>query len=120
MTVLGLPPRISQSVACTSNASIQGNLYAVWDVDRCLQSNDDARFASLMNVKSFTFRTSMNAHSSRSHAVLSIAVHKATIPGTAEDDPVNISARMSLVDLAGSERQESTGATGAQLKEGAS
>ena len=62
----------------------------------------------------------MNAHSSRAHAVLSIAVHKATIPGTAEDDPVNISARMNLVDLAGSERQASTGATGAQLKEGGS
>ncbi|KAI8362717.1 hypothetical protein EDC96DRAFT_553728 [Choanephora cucurbitarum] len=62
--------------------------------------------------------TNMNATSSRSHGVFTIFVtQKITDPNTKQvTDKV---ARISLVDLAGSERANSTGATGARLKEGA-
>jgi len=65
-----------------------------------------------------TAATKMNATSSRSHAVLTLHI---TVTDTDDTDGVNESrkAKLHLVDLAGSERADSTGATGAQLKEGA-
>ncbi|XP_066581375.1 osmotic avoidance abnormal protein 3-like [Prorops nasuta] len=64
--------------------------------------------------------TKMNAESSRSHAVLTLALEAIAI----NDDDKRGSAirrgRLHLVDLAGSERQGRTGATGERLKEAAS
>ena len=57
--------------------------------------------------------TNMNAASSRSHAVLTLHLRLAFGDGVARH------AKLSLIDLAGSERADSTGATGARLKEGA-
>ena len=59
--------------------------------------------------------TLMNSDSSRSHSVLTITIHQKD----SENEAKNIFAKMNLVDLAGSERVKSTGATGANLKEGA-
>jgi kinesin family protein 3/17 len=59
----------------------------------------------------------MNEQSSRSHCVLSLAL-RCTEKGDAEG-VTEVRSQLHLVDLAGSERQESTGATGARLKEGA-
>lgn len=73
----------------------------------------------------------MNAVSSRSHAVLTITIESYIKPKTDESGkPVPVTSRkrskLHLIDLAGilflkkgSERAESTGATGALLKEGA-
>ncbi|CAG8980271.1 hypothetical protein HYALB_00013468 [Hymenoscyphus albidus] len=62
--------------------------------------------------------TSMNETSSRSHAVFTL-----TLTQKKHDKETNLAmekvAKISLVDLAGSERANSTGATGARLKEGA-
>ncbi|KAK5127735.1 hypothetical protein LTR08_004216 [Meristemomyces frigidus] len=62
--------------------------------------------------------TNMNETSSRSHAVFTL-----TLTQKRHDAETNLStekvAKISLVDLAGSERANSTGATGARLKEGA-
>lgn len=62
--------------------------------------------------------TRMNAASSRSHAVLTLALEAIAI-----NDKQNSAVRkgmLHLVDLAGSERQGRTGATGERLKEAAS
>eukprot|EP00188_Purpureofilum_apyrenoidigerum_P003882 Plantae.Rhodophyta-Purpureofilum_apyrenoidigerum.ctg4189.p1 GENE.Plantae.Rhodophyta-Purpureofilum_apyrenoidigerum.ctg4189~~Plantae.Rhodophyta-Purpureofilum_apyrenoidigerum.ctg4189.p1 ORF type:complete len:853 (+),score=162.21 Plantae.Rhodophyta-Purpureofilum_apyrenoidigerum.ctg4189:239-2560(+) len=56
--------------------------------------------------------TSMNAHSSRSHLVVSINVSR-TCLATGEE----LHARLNLVDLAGSERLSRTNATGERLRE---
>lgn len=62
--------------------------------------------------------TNMNETSSRSHAVFTLSLTQKTHdPDTKMDMERN--AKISLVDLAGSERANSTGATGARLKEGA-
>ncbi|KAF5849929.1 hypothetical protein GGP41_005384 [Bipolaris sorokiniana] len=62
--------------------------------------------------------TNMNETSSRSHAVFTL-----TLTQKRHDVETSMSgervAKISLVDLAGSERAQSTGATGARLKEGA-
>jgi kinesin family protein 1 len=62
--------------------------------------------------------TNMNETSSRSHAVFTL-----TLTQKRRDVETSMSgekvAKISLVDLAGSERAQSTGATGARLKEGA-
>ncbi|TVY83743.1 Kinesin-like protein unc-104 [Lachnellula suecica] len=62
--------------------------------------------------------TSMNETSSRSHAVFTLTLTQKRL-----DVETNMAmekvAKISLVDLAGSERANSTGATGARLKEGA-
>lgn len=60
--------------------------------------------------------TNMNATSSRAHTI--VAIHfkqKALVGGKS----MTRTSTINLVDLAGSERAESTGATGARLKEGA-
>jgi len=56
--------------------------------------------------------TSMNAHSSRSHLVVTIHVAR-TCLATREE----VHARLNLVDLAGSERLSRTNATGERLRE---
>ena len=64
--------------------------------------------------------TAMNSESSRSHAVFSIIFTQTETvkTGSSELSSDKVS-KISLVDLAGSERADSTGATGARLKEGA-
>jgi kinesin family protein 1 len=64
--------------------------------------------------------TKMNDESSRSHAVFSIIFTQTeTIKTGSTELSSDKVSKISLVDLAGSERAESTGATGARLKEGA-
>src|SRR2546421_12470298 len=60
----------------------------------------------------------MNDTSSRSHAVFSVILTQRRHDVETGMDTEKVS-RISLVDLAGSERANSTGATGARLKEGA-
>lgn len=62
--------------------------------------------------------TNMNETSSRSHAVFTLVLTQKRHDVETNMDTEKVS-RISLVDLAGSERANSTGATGARLKEGA-
>ena len=59
-----------------------------------------------------TFATDMNAHSSRSHCMLSVYVKgRNTVTG------LNFRGKLHLIDLAGSERVSKSGATGARMEE---
>ncbi|KAF8937161.1 kinesin-like protein Klp8 [Dissophora ornata] len=62
--------------------------------------------------------TNMNETSSRSHAVFTVLLTQKRYDIETKLETEKVS-RISLVDLAGSERANSTGATGARLKEGA-
>ncbi|KAG0055319.1 kinesin-like protein Klp8 [Gryganskiella cystojenkinii] len=62
--------------------------------------------------------TNMNETSSRSHAVFTVLLTQKRHDAETRLDTEKVS-RICLVDLAGSERANSTGATGARLKEGA-
>ncbi|GAA5798984.1 hypothetical protein HPULCUR_004393 [Helicostylum pulchrum] len=62
--------------------------------------------------------TNMNETSSRSHAVFTLFLTQKRLDEATSLETEKV-ARISLVDLAGSERANSTGATGARLKEGA-
>ncbi|KAM0256292.1 hypothetical protein ACHAQJ_005057 [Trichoderma viride] len=62
--------------------------------------------------------TNMNETSSRSHAVFTLMLTQKKYDATTKMEMEKV-AKISLVDLAGSERANSTGATGARLKEGA-
>lgn len=62
--------------------------------------------------------TNMNETSSRSHAVFTLFLTQTKLDEITKLETEKV-ARISLVDLAGSERANSTGATGARLKEGA-
>ncbi|KAI8969978.1 hypothetical protein BDF20DRAFT_907549 [Mycotypha africana] len=62
--------------------------------------------------------TNMNETSSRSHAVFTLFLTQTRLDEMTKLETEKV-ARISLVDLAGSERANSTGATGARLKEGA-
>jgi kinesin family protein 1 len=62
--------------------------------------------------------TNMNETSSRSHAVFTLTLTQKQHDTTTSMSGERV-AKISLVDLAGSERAQSTGATGARLKEGA-
>ncbi|XP_024940252.1 osmotic avoidance abnormal protein 3 isoform X2 [Cephus cinctus] len=64
--------------------------------------------------------TKMNAASSRSHAVLTLALEAIAINENDKRGSAVRRGRLHLVDLAGSERQARTGATGDRLKEAAS
>ncbi|TGZ85362.1 kinesin-domain-containing protein [Ascodesmis nigricans] len=61
--------------------------------------------------------TNMNDTSSRSHAVFTLVL-KQIYHDMSTDETTERLARIRLVDLAGSERANSTGATGARLREG--
>ncbi|EDO02384.1 hypothetical protein SS1G_04860 [Sclerotinia sclerotiorum 1980 UF-70] len=62
--------------------------------------------------------TNMNETSSRSHAVFTLTLTQKRLDVETKMAMEKV-AKISLVDLAGSERANSTGATGARLKEGA-
>ncbi|XP_056635115.1 chromosome-associated kinesin KIF4 isoform X1 [Diorhabda sublineata] len=61
-----------------------------------------------------TSSTAMNAHSSRSHAILTVNIAM----NSKENGNENKQAKLHLVDLAGSERPKKTGAVGNTFKEG--
>ncbi|KAA8914834.1 P-loop containing nucleoside triphosphate hydrolase protein [Sphaerosporella brunnea] len=63
-----------------------------------------------------TASTNMNDTSSRSHAVFTLVLKQIEVCDG--DETIERLARIRLVDLAGSERANSTGATGARLREG--
>ncbi|KAK7930392.1 hypothetical protein WMY93_006787 [Mugilogobius chulae] len=68
------------------------------------------------NLNRTTAATGMNETSSRSHAIFSLSFTQAKFDA---EQPSETLSKIHLVDLAGSERAESTGASGARLKEGA-
>ncbi|KAL9055842.1 MAG: hypothetical protein Q9162_003268 [Coniocarpon cinnabarinum] len=84
-----------------------------------VRSNDEIE--SLMdegNKARTVAATNMNETSSRSHAVFTLTLTQKKHDEDTKMDAERV-AKISLVDLAGSERANSTGATGARLKEGA-
>lgn len=67
------------------------------------------------------FATKMNAASSRSHSIFTVAVLRLPINTPPEAVAVDAHiARLSIVDLAGSERQKHSDATGDRIKEAGS
>ncbi|KAI8098727.1 uncharacterized protein BX664DRAFT_254485 [Halteromyces radiatus] len=79
------------------------------DIDHLMNEGNKARTVAATN---------MNETSSRSHAVFTIFLTSKKSDPSSKQITEKVS-RISLVDLAGSERADSTGATGARLKEGA-
>ncbi|KAL2747090.1 osmotic avoidance abnormal protein 3-like isoform X2 [Vespula maculifrons] len=80
-----------------------------------------ARLIEQGDKKRAAAATKMNAASSRSHAVLTLALEAIAINDNDKGGSNAIRrGRLHLVDLAGSERQTRTGATGDRLKEAAS
>ncbi|KAI8641211.1 hypothetical protein BD408DRAFT_418578 [Parasitella parasitica] len=79
------------------------------DIDHLMSEGNKARTVAATN---------MNETSSRSHAVFTLFLTSNRFEEVANLNTEKAS-RISLVDLAGSERANSTGATGARLKEGA-
>ncbi|KAG9294943.1 hypothetical protein G9A89_017737 [Geosiphon pyriformis] len=79
------------------------------DVENLMDEGNKARTVAATN---------MNETSSRSHAVFTLLLTQIRHDSETNMDSEKVS-RISLVDLAGSERANSTGATGARLKEGA-
>ncbi|KAK9359128.1 P-loop containing nucleoside triphosphate hydrolase protein [Lipomyces starkeyi] len=66
-----------------------------------------------------TAATNMNATSSRSHAVFTLALKKIQSDPIMDEATEETNSRIRFVDLAGSERANSTGTTGTRLREGA-
>ncbi|KAK2588714.1 hypothetical protein KPH14_001604 [Odynerus spinipes] len=79
-----------------------------------------ARLIEQGNRRRAAAATKMNAASSRSHAVLTLALEAIAIADNDKGDNAIRRGRLHLVDLAGSERQTRTGASGDRLKEAAS
>ncbi|KAK9370988.1 P-loop containing nucleoside triphosphate hydrolase protein [Lipomyces kononenkoae] len=71
------------------------------------------------NRQRATAATNMNATSSRSHAVFTIALKKIESDAVMDETTEETNSRIRFVDLAGSERANSTGTTGTRLREGA-
>ena len=84
-----------------------------------VRSNDEIEHLMDEGNKARTVAaTNMNETSSRSHAVFTLTLTQKKHDQDTKMDAERV-AKISLVDLAGSERANSTGATGARLKEGA-
>ncbi|KAJ8099721.1 P-loop containing nucleoside triphosphate hydrolase protein [Lipomyces tetrasporus] len=77
------------------------------------------KYLKLGNKQRATAATNMNATSSRSHAVFTIALKKIESDPIMDETTEETNSRIRFVDLAGSERANSTGATGTRLREGA-
>ncbi|KAK9372702.1 P-loop containing nucleoside triphosphate hydrolase protein [Lipomyces chichibuensis] len=71
------------------------------------------------NRQRATAATNMNATSSRSHAVFTLALKKIQSDPIMDETTEETNSRIRFVDLAGSERANSTGTTGTRLREGA-
>jgi hypothetical protein len=82
-----------------------------------LVENIDAiiKFIDQGNKNRITAYTLMNAHSSRSHAILTLTLTQ--ILTLEEDRTKEMTSKINLVDLAGSEKVESSGVTGINFKE---
>ena len=82
-------------------------------VERKVESEEDVLSLMAEGNKNRTVgSTSMNAHSSRSHSILSVQVH-----GHSNVMGVQLKGTLHLIDLAGSERVGRSNATGDRLKE---
>ncbi|KAK9320801.1 P-loop containing nucleoside triphosphate hydrolase protein [Lipomyces orientalis] len=77
------------------------------------------KYLMLGNKQRATAATNMNATSSRSHAVFTLALKKIESDPIIDETTEETNSRIRFVDLAGSERANSTGATGTRLREGA-
>ncbi|CDS10964.1 hypothetical protein LRAMOSA03229 [Lichtheimia ramosa] len=93
------------------------------DINNLMDDGNKASGRKLLSFPIFTHArtvaaTNMNETSSRSHAVFTLFLTQKRHDEITNLDTEKV-ARISLVDLAGSERANSTGATGARLKEGA-
>eukprot|EP00746_Dinoflagellata_sp_MGD_P077875 gnl/MRDRNA2_/MRDRNA2_31194_c0_seq1.p1 gnl/MRDRNA2_/MRDRNA2_31194_c0~~gnl/MRDRNA2_/MRDRNA2_31194_c0_seq1.p1 ORF type:complete len:1246 (-),score=261.21 gnl/MRDRNA2_/MRDRNA2_31194_c0_seq1:40-3777(-) len=92
----------------------------------CVQTTDVQKLLDFGTKKRVVAATSMNAESSRSHAVFTFRLQhfdgappESTTPSKKKKDERRaLTAKINVVDLAGSERQGKTGATGHVLKEG--
>jgi hypothetical protein len=84
---------------------------------------DEETFEKLLqygSTKRATASTSMNSVSSRSHAILTVTLHRRQYHESNENvsNELETTSHFRLVDLAGSERAKRTNASGARLKEG--
>ena len=84
---------------------------------------DETEFAKILqcgSTKRATASTSMNAVSSRSHAILTVTLRRSILSEEhcEQGAPMETTAQFRLVDLAGSERAKRTQAQGARLREG--
>ena len=85
---------------------------------------DETSFADVLRrgtAKRATASTSMNSVSSRSHAILTVTLHRSVTSEehlSFEGAPMETTSQFRLVDLAGSERAKRTQAHGARLREG--
>lgn len=99
----------------------QGNIFVQGQNEVVVNSAEHALDMLVAGAKNrITASTSMNAGSSRSHAVFSVILKQGPVneDGTEEGDSHKMTSRLTLVDLAGSERIKRTGAEGIRLKEG--
>jgi len=87
----------------------QADVCSYAEIDALIEEGTSARTIAATN---------MNATSSRAHTVVTIYFKQKTWNNDTNKSMTK-TAKVALVDLAGSERAESTGATGARLKEGA-
>jgi hypothetical protein len=85
--------------------------YAVKDLNQVMKYINEGNKARV------TAATKMNTESSRSHAVFTLVVKQVHFDPDSDTTEEKLS-RIRLVDLAGSERANSSGATGARLREG--
>nr|KAJ3419096.1 ATP-dependent RNA helicase ddx54 [Polyrhizophydium stewartii] len=87
---------------------------------------DYARVIEAGSRRRAVAETNMNATSSRSHAVLTLTIEQHerlgedASSGSSAEYGARKRSKIHLIDLAGSERADTTGATGARLKEGSS
>jgi Kinesin motor domain len=70
-----------------------------------------------LHTHTHSYSTNMNHHSSRSHAICTLAF-EVTRPASDTAPESTLTSKFHLVDLAGSERAKRTGAEGARLREG--
>ncbi|KAL5022914.1 hypothetical protein ScPMuIL_002069 [Solemya velum] len=93
--------------------SAEGGLYVPGLTYYKVESVDDVYQVFAVGQKNrATASTSMNEHSSRSHALLNV-----TVTGINMTTNTKITGKLNLVDLAGSERVSKSGADGARLRE---
>lgn len=121
------PARKNEASASTASTSLtlkeQANgevIVANLSTHTVHSSQDCEHLLALGTRNRIVGATLMNATSSRSHSIFTIALEQIAADGddasTVEKAPIK-RGKLNLVDLAGSERQNKTGATGDRLKE---
>jgi len=101
--------------------STDGTVFVAGLVEKTV--TDATEFMEILRMgstKRATASTSMNAVSSRSHAILTITLRRQVLSEEHCDNgaPMETTSQFRLVDLAGSERAKRTHAQGARLREG--